>query len=177
MTGLGASYGGAQQLRQADQIVGGHREGELPIDFEQPAMARLAQSGDGFSLAERFLDTLADAQADGVAGMAGGAAVNRRAPRADVLRHMRRGVDFAQFGHEVLRVEALVAAHGDLVRPVGMRFEQMQYRQTLGMTRCAGGHRADDQPVAVFHQCVPHEGEFGLLATAFAIQLGIWVRG
>ena len=32
---------------EGDEVVGGHGEGELPIDFWQPARARLAQPGDG----------------------------------------------------------------------------------------------------------------------------------
>jgi hypothetical protein len=31
--------------RQADEIIGGHRECELPIDFEHSAMPHLAQAG------------------------------------------------------------------------------------------------------------------------------------
>ena len=35
----------SEQFGQADEVIGGHREGELPIDFEQSAMPHLAQAG------------------------------------------------------------------------------------------------------------------------------------
>jgi len=51
-----------------------------------------------------------DAQTDGIAGAARDAAVDGREAPAGVLRHMRRNVDLAQLGDEVLCLEALVVA-------------------------------------------------------------------
>jgi len=86
LDGVRASRRRSEQLGQPDQVVGGHGEGELPVDLGQSAMARLAQPGHRFGPAERLLDALADAQADRVAGMAGGrwpsAGRCRSAPRA-----------------------------------------------------------------------------------------------
>ncbi len=72
---------------------------------------------------------------NGVAGMARGAAVDRRASPASVLRQMRGDVDLAEFGDEVAGVEALVCAEGDRVRAVSVRRDQVQRGQPLGMAR------------------------------------------
>jgi hypothetical protein len=47
-----------------DEVVGGHREGELPIDLEQPAMPHLAQAGHRLGPAKGLLDTFADTLRD-----------------------------------------------------------------------------------------------------------------
>ena len=78
-----------EQFGQADEIVGGHREGELPIDPGQPAMPHLAQAGHRLGPAKGLLNAFADALRDRLAGMAGGAAIDRRAPPALVLRTCR----------------------------------------------------------------------------------------
>lgn len=98
--GTSPSRHGSQQLGQTDEIVRRHGKGELVVDLVQSAMARLAQSGDGFGPAESLLDPLADAQADLVAGMARCPAIDHRTPTADVLRHMRGDV-------EILCIESL----------------------------------------------------------------------
>src|SRR5690242_7628321 len=71
---------------QADEVIGGHREGELPIDLEQAAMPHLAQAGHCLGPAEGLLDAFADALRDRIAGMTGGALVDRRAAARGVLR-------------------------------------------------------------------------------------------
>src|SRR6516162_8572859 len=80
----------------AHQIVGGGGKREDPTDARHPAMAGLAQSGRRLGPAEALLDAFAPPAADGVTGMAGGTAVDRRAPVAGVLRDMRGGVALAQ---------------------------------------------------------------------------------
>ena len=171
--GLWASRRCAEQPRQADQVVGCHRQGELPVDFGQAAVPGLAQPGDGLGPAERLLDPLADALADGVAGMARGAAVDCRASPTGVLRQVWGNVDLAEFGNEVAGVEALVCAEGDRVRAVGVRRDQVQRGQPLSMARGTSGGGTDDQAVPVLHERMAHEAELGLLAGAFAEQLGI----
>src|SRR3546814_7194112 len=94
------------------QIVGNGREGEGQVDASPPAEPGLTQSGHGLDPAERLLDPLADALAGGIAGMAGGAPVDRRAPTPGILRQMRAHVQLAQFHHEVAGVVALVGAEG-----------------------------------------------------------------
>src|SRR5262245_37950843 len=77
-----------EQFGQADEIVGSHRESELPIDLGQAAMPHLAQTGHRFGPAKGLLDAFADALGDRVAGVAGGAAIDRRAAPAGILRGM-----------------------------------------------------------------------------------------
>src|SRR5580658_1923174 len=100
-------------------------------------MARLAQPRHGLRPTERLFDPLADAQADIVAGMAGGPPINGGTSPIGILRNVRSYVDLAKLGDEVLRVEPFVAAQSDGLRPGGMRLDQMQCRQPLGMTRRA----------------------------------------
>ena len=38
---VGSSDRLGEQFGQADEVIGGHRQGELPIDVEQPAMPHL----------------------------------------------------------------------------------------------------------------------------------------
>src|SRR5438270_991610 len=85
-----ASFGSlGEQFGQADEVIGGHRERELPIDLEQSAMPHLAQAGDRLGPAEGLLDTFADALRDRIAGMTSDAVVDRRAASTGVLCHMR----------------------------------------------------------------------------------------
>lgn len=50
-----------EQFGQADEIVGGHHQGELPIDLVQSAMPHFAQAGHRLGPAEGLFDALADA--------------------------------------------------------------------------------------------------------------------
>src|SRR5438270_572924 len=58
----------SEQFGQADEVIGGHCEGELPIDLEQAAMPHLAQAGHCLGPAEGLLDAFADALRAGIAG-------------------------------------------------------------------------------------------------------------
>ena len=87
---LGHQPVSAMQLRQPHQIVGGGSEGEGPSDAVAAAEPGLLLPGDRLDPAERLLDALADALADGIAAVPGRARVDRRAAAAGVLRHMRR---------------------------------------------------------------------------------------
>ena len=79
----------SEQFGQAHEVIGGHRERELPIDLEQPAMPHLAQAGHCLGPAESLLDAFADALRDRIAGMTGGALVDRRAAATGALRDVR----------------------------------------------------------------------------------------
>ncbi len=68
--------------------------------------------------AERLFDPLADAQADIVAGMAGGPAIDGRTSPVGILRDVRCDVDLAEFSDKILRVEPFVASERDLLRDV-----------------------------------------------------------
>src|SRR3984893_18683902 len=68
-----------QNLRDANEIVGGGGKDKKPRDQLPSAMTGLTQTADGLHPAERFLDPLALLHADGIARMAGRARVDRRA--------------------------------------------------------------------------------------------------
>src|SRR5215469_11709926 len=100
-----------QNLRNADEIVGGGRQHEEPFDQRPSTMACLAQTADGLDPAEGFLDPLPLDGADAITGVTGGAGIDRRAAVGIVLRHMRRTATFTAAGHEVSGIVVLVAAH------------------------------------------------------------------
>src|SRR6202795_5416335 len=79
----------SQNLRDANEIVGGRRQHEEPFDQRPPTMSRLAQATHGLHPAEGFFDLFSLDRADAVAGMAGGARIDCRAAIGIVLRHMR----------------------------------------------------------------------------------------
>ena len=68
----------SQQLGQANQVVGRGGEGEGPAHPVEAAMLGLALPGDGLDPGEHLLDAMACPLAVLVAGMAGGAAAERR---------------------------------------------------------------------------------------------------
>jgi hypothetical protein len=81
-----------------------------------------AQPGTGPGPGEGLLDPLADAPADGI-GVTRRPAIDRRPPPADAPRHVRSDV---QLNDEVLRVDPLIAAQRDRLRPIGVRRDQVQ---------------------------------------------------
>src|SRR3984893_19349422 len=90
-----------QNLRDANEIVGGGGKDKKPRDQLPSAMTGLTQTADGLHPAERFLDPLALLHADGIARMAGRARVDRRAAVCIVLRHMWHSATFAAPGDEI----------------------------------------------------------------------------
>src|SRR5271165_2430134 len=78
-----------QNFGYADQIVGSGCEHEEPFDQGATAMPGLAQAADGLDPAEWFFDPLALDGTDAIAGMAGGASIDRRTAVGIVLRDMR----------------------------------------------------------------------------------------
>src|SRR5437762_4856941 len=91
----------SEQFGQTNEVIGGHREGELPIDLEEPAMPHLAQAGHRLGPAEGLLDAFADAPRDRIAGMTGDAVIDRRAASIGVLCHMRGNRLVLQLHHEI----------------------------------------------------------------------------
>ena len=79
-----------QNLRDANEIVGGRRQHEEPFDQVPSAVAGLAQAAHGLHPTEGFFDLLSLDRADAITGMTGGARVDGRAAVLIVLRHMRR---------------------------------------------------------------------------------------
>src|SRR5580658_837351 len=122
----------ADQFRDTDQVVGCGCESEGPSDFFEPSVFCFSEARDGLHPAEAFLDAFADSLADGIARMTGCATVDGRTA-AGVLRDVRRHVDLAQLHHKVRGVEALVAAQGDWLWPVGAWFNHVERGQPFGM--------------------------------------------
>src|SRR6516165_10284274 len=153
----------------AHQIVGGGGKREDPTDARHPAMAGLAQSGRRLGPSEDLLNAFAPAAAHGVAGMAGGAAVDRRAPVAGVLGDMRCGVALTQGCDEAGGIVGLVGADRDAA-VARTRPGHGQRRLALGR---AGGHgqpRVDCQTMAVLHHHMPHIGQLCRLTRSLAIE-------
>src|SRR6516165_8887930 len=98
-------------------------------------MTGLTQSARRLGPSEDLLDAFAPAAADGVAGVAGGATVDRRAPVAGVLSDMRGGVALAQCGDEPGGIVGLVGADRDAA-VARLRLGHGQRRLALGR---AGG--------------------------------------
>ena len=138
-------------------------------------MAGLAQTADGLDPAERFFDPLALDRADAIAGMAGGARIDRRAAVGIVLRDMRRAAALATAGDEVSGVIVLVAAHR--AAGPGIVLDHVERGGALGRAVGLGQPRIDDEPVAVLRHQMTHVAELGLLAGAFAEQPGVGVGG
>src|SRR5215831_1783701 len=78
----------SQELRDANEIVGGRRQHEEPFDQRPSAMSRLAQAAHGLDPTEGFFDLLSLDRADAVTGVTGGPRIDRRAAVGIVLRHM-----------------------------------------------------------------------------------------
>src|SRR3982074_3771991 len=79
------------QFRQPHEVVGGAAEDEQPIDLVQSAQLHLADRAGLLEPSKSLFDQPSAAQADGVAGMARGSAVEVRAAPPRVLRPMRGG--------------------------------------------------------------------------------------
>ena len=88
-------------------------EDEQPVHLVQPAQFHLADRPGPSQPAEALLDQPAVAQADGVAGVPSGSAVEVRATLVVVLREMHGDVELARGLNEGLRVEGLVRAQRD----------------------------------------------------------------
>src|SRR3974377_1135763 len=88
-----------QNLRDANQIVGGCRQHEEPFDQRAPEMSGFAQPTRGLHPAECFFDLLSLDGANAIAGMAGRARVDCRAAASIVLRDMWGGAAGAAGWH------------------------------------------------------------------------------
>ena len=101
-----------QELGDADQVVGGERQGERHADALESAEFGLPAAADRLQPAENLLDPLALVLAHGIARMPRRTAVDRRAAALVVLRHVRGGAEVAHISDEVGGVVGLVAADG-----------------------------------------------------------------
>lgn len=105
---LGALLHGAclsskgDQFRQSHQVVGCATEDEQPIDLVQSAQLHLADRAGLLEPSKSLFDQPSPAQADGVAWMPCGSAIEVRAASLLVLRDMRGDVQGACGRDEVL---------------------------------------------------------------------------
>src|SRR3954467_7053843 len=170
------SAGGlCQQLGDADQVVGGDRKGEHRLGLSASADLDLCKPGLRLDPAEHLLDALADPLADGVAGMARRAAVDRGpahhpafADRA-VDGNVRRHLALAQVLDEGAHVVSLVGPERDAAAP---RAAVEHGKRRLAFRRPGGARERglDRKAVAVLHQDVPHEAQPALAAVGLAIE-------
>jgi hypothetical protein len=132
----------SDQLWHPHQVAGGRGKDEGPIYFGQPPELGLGQSAHTLDPAEDFLDALADALARGIARMPCRAPVDRRAPTAGVLRHVRAHVQPAQFLDKVGGIVTAVGPQRDRARAVGDVLHHVERRQPFGMAgNGSAGHR------------------------------------
>ena len=85
-----------RQVAYSHQIVRRGSEGEHPGHPLGSSVSGFPEIADGFHPAEDFLHPFAQALTDGVARMAGSAAVDGRIPPFAVLGHMRHGIQDTQ---------------------------------------------------------------------------------
>ena len=100
----------AEQFGQADEIVSGGCKGEGSVDLAEAAELRSSQSGDGLDPAERLFDPFTGALTVDIAGVAGGAMIDGRAPAADVLGDVWSDVQGAKLLDEIGGIVAAVGA-------------------------------------------------------------------
>jgi hypothetical protein len=125
-----------EEFGQPDEVVGGHREGELPIDLEQPAMPHLAQAGhvdakaQFRSLAEPWADTGTSTGRLMLAVLGGLADVERDLIRTRTAEGRSRvkarggqpmgrppSLTSAERGHQTARAGRYIARIGGQLRP------------------------------------------------------------
>src|ERR1700730_9855607 len=163
-----------RQLGKTNQIVGSSGENEEPFDERTTAMPCLAQASNSLDPAEGLLDARPLAHAEGVAGMARGAAIDGRAAIGIVLHDVRCAAEFAAIRNELGSIVVLVCA--DRALGAGIVGDPLESRGALGRAVGLGQPGIDDEAVAILHQKMAHVAELGLLASALAKETGIRVR-
>ena len=136
-------------------------------------MSSLAQATHSLHPTECFFDLLSLDRADAIAGMAGGARIDRRAAVGVVLRDMRRAAALAAAGDEVGRVIVLVAAHR--AAGFGIVVDHVERGSALSGAVGFGQLGVDDERITVLHHHMSHVTKLCLLAGTLAKQAGIGV--
>src|SRR5258707_12535203 len=166
------------QFLKPREVVSGAAEDEQPIDLVQSAQLYLADRAGLLEPSNSLFDQPSAAQADGVAGMPRGSAVEVRAAPLLVLGHMRGDVQGACSRDEILGVVGLVRAYGDAPpASCSLVLKHQQRGFALSVAVRLGDHGGGDQAVAVLHQRVPQIGQMRLLAVALLVQSRIRVGG
>ena len=164
-----------EQSGQTHEVVGDGCEGEQRLDRRPPPQLDLPHPGSRLDPAEGLLDPLAAAQADRIAGVARGAAVDGDLAHLAGLRHrpvdgdVRRHPPRPQIADEGLHVEQLVRAQRDPV-PTGAAVEHEQGRLALGRAGGVSEAGVHHQAVAVLHQRVAEVAQPALPAVRLAVE-------
>src|SRR5262245_47784236 len=101
----------------------------------------------------------------------GGEAIGR------VLRYVRCNIEVPHVGHEVSRIEALVATHGDALGARRIAHDHVFRGFALDHIRHLTQFRLDDEAVAVLRHDVARISELCLLTLALLGAFGLGVRG
>ena len=158
--------------------MGGATEDEQPVYVFQSAQLDLSQRAGLFQPSKSLFYQPSAAQADGVAGVPGGAAVEVTAPSLVVLGYMRSHVQLPCHVHEILGVVGLVRAHGDTARVALLLLLEHQqgrvaFRESVGM----GDHGGGDQAIAVLDKRVAQITQLRLLAVTLLVEPRIGIGG
>src|SRR5439155_2700924 len=125
------------------------------------------------------LDAFADHLADSVTGMTRGALIDRSLAPLSGLGQMsidgdvRSDPSCPQGFHETRDVKAFVSSQCDALPARAPAIDHGKRRLALGRTVGLGELGPNHQTVAILHQDVAHEAEFGFPAIALAIKLSL----
>jgi hypothetical protein len=159
------------QSCDSEQIISGADQIGVHLHPLATAVARFAQTADGFHPAEGFLDAFAYPLADGVTRIMSGAYVQCGASRPPIiLRHVRRDVERTAGRDEVAGVITLVATQGDPATAHQPFVGHCDCRPPFGQAVCRLHLKVNQRGVAVLHQRVGRIAQIGLLAFALAGQ-------
>jgi len=166
------------QSRQAKQIMCSATEDEQPVHLLQSAQFYLSQRAGLLQPSEALFDQPATAQADGIACVSRGAAIQIAASSLFVLCNVRRYIQRARRAHKILRVISLVRAQCDAPRAIFLPLVEHQQRGVaLGKSIGGRDHRGGDQSVAILHQRVAQIAQLRLLAIALLIESRVGIGG
>jgi len=145
------------------------------VDLGHSADLHLAQQTDRLAPTEGLLDPLADALADRVPRVTGGAAINGRTAVHGVLGDVRRGIAAAQLVDEVGRVVAPIGTDRHAVAP-GQADAHVHGGRALPGAAGWGQFVIHDQAVAVLHLNMALVAKLRALASALAVQPRLRIR-
>ena len=137
-----------QESSQSDQVISGAGEGEDGRHLGKAAVQKLAQGSGGLHPAEGFLDHLAPALGEIVAGPAGGAGID--GVIAALAGHVRGDAKSPGTGHKPAGVITPVGTHGQLP-PLSLPFPPQHEKGGLrfGLAGGRGERAVHDEAVAV----------------------------
>src|SRR6266536_5694063 len=158
-----------RQISDSDEVIGGERKREHPVDQSCPSMSRLPHHADRLQPTEDLLHPLALPLAHLISGMACGATIDRAPTRRGVLSHVWSHPVLAHGRHKATRVESLVASQGASTATRNV-FDQDECSIPFGGARGLRGAATDGKAISVFHDDVAQVGQLRFLATRLAIQ-------